>query len=711
MKPTRIIIDTDPGTDDALAIFLALNSPELKIEALTAVAGNVPLELTLPNSLRLLEVARRTGIPVAAGADRPLSRRLVTAAYAHGENGLGGIQFPEPVTKPVAETATQLIRRVVHSSPHEIHIVAIGPLTNIAAAFREDPELPSLISHLTIMGGSLSGGNISPSAEFNMYVDPEAAQIVFRSGVALTMVGLDVTRRAMLREEHIRKLEASAKPEGRAAGQIARASMNKLQMTHGAAGPAMHDSLAMATLVDPSIVTLEDFSVAVETAGDFTAGETIGYRHAPMRRSAPIANDPAQTSTDFSPNAKVALDLNVERFLTLLVGRIAGAVLLIAFLTHSATAQVVQGFIRTTSGETIAGAVVSMNGDRHFSATTDGTGSYRLHAVHGGTYTLRANAGGYAPTTSGPLVLGQHETKKLDLTLKPLETEFFDEPNFVVAGVTDPTAHGGHGSDTLLRSTEVLTKEAASLGDAAPNQQNALETVRQYQRAAETDPTEPNYFDWASELLTHRATVPAIEVFTKGARLFPGSTRMILGLAVAWYTNGSDEKAQRYFFAACDMNPTDPKPYLFLGKVKSAAIVNSDGYMARLERFNKLDPENALASYYYAASLWKQRDSEAPEKVQALLEKAVLLDPYLNEAYLLLGILYSDRKDSYHAIAAFQKADLDEAHYRLAQEYRKIGDDQSAQKELDLYKELSRNSAEQAQKERLEIQQFVYSLR
>ncbi len=283
-KPRRVIIDTDPGTDDALAIFLALNSPELKIEALTPVAGNVPLELTLPNALRLLEIAGRTDIPVAAGADRPLVRRLITATYAHGENGLGGIQFPDPTTKPVAETATQLIRRLVHASPHEIHLITIGPLTNIATAFREDPELPSLIPSITIMGGSLSGGNVSPAAEFNIYVDPEAAQIVFQSGVPLTMVGLDVTRRAMLREEDIQRMEHSKKPEGRAAGKIARASMNHVRQTSATGGPAMHDSLAMGTFLDPSVVTLQEMCVEIETAGTFTAGETVGYRKGPMRR-------------------------------------------------------------------------------------------------------------------------------------------------------------------------------------------------------------------------------------------------------------------------------------------------------------------------------------------------------------------------------------------------------------------------------------------
>ncbi len=323
--PRRVIIDTDPGTDDALAIFLAVNSPELKVEALTPVAGNVPLELTLPNALRLLEIAGKTHIPVAAGADRPLVRRLITATYAHGENGLGGIQFPDPTMKPVKETAVQLIRRIVRESPHEISIIAIGPLTNIASAFQEDPELPNLIPNLTIMGGSLSGGNVSPAAEFNIYVDPEAAQIVFRSGVPLTMVGLDVTQRAMLREEDIQRMENSSKPEGRAAGKIARASMNRVRQTSATGGPAMHDSLAVGTFLDPSIVTLQDLHVEIETAGTFTAGETVGYRRAPMRGSPPMANGPvAEMPKEFKPNARVALDVDVNRFLKLLVDRIAG---------------------------------------------------------------------------------------------------------------------------------------------------------------------------------------------------------------------------------------------------------------------------------------------------------------------------------------------------------------------------------------------------
>jgi pyrimidine-specific ribonucleoside hydrolase len=324
-SPRRVIIDTDPGTDDALAIFLAIRSPELKIEALTPVAGNVPLELTLPNALRLVEIAGRTDIPVAAGAKQPLKRQLVTASYAHGENGLAGVQFPEPKTRPVSESAWELIRRIVRRSPGEIHLIAIGPLTNLALAFQDDPQLPRMIPSITLMGGSLSAGNVSPSAEFNIYVDPEAAQIVFRSGIPITMVGLDVTRRATLREQDIQALEAANNPISRAAGQITRATMSRMRKAGATEGPAMHDSLAVATFLDPSVVTLQEYYVDVETKGEFTAGQTVGWRRTPMRKSPPMADAPATPpESAFHANAKVALDVDRERFLRMLIGRLTG---------------------------------------------------------------------------------------------------------------------------------------------------------------------------------------------------------------------------------------------------------------------------------------------------------------------------------------------------------------------------------------------------
>ena len=250
-RPSRVIIDTDPGVDDALALLLAMRSPELQIEAITPVAGNVPLDLTLPNALRMVEIAGRTDIPVAAGARGPLLRRLVTATYAHGENGLGGAIFPEPTTKPVATPASELIRQIIRKYPGEVTLIPIGPLTNIATALNSDHELASMVRGLTMMGGSLSGGNITPAAEFNVYVDPEAARIVFQSGIPITMVGLDVTRRTSLTEDHVRTLEAAQNPVSQAAATIGRNAIIHNREHGYLVGPNMHDSLAMADLSIP----------------------------------------------------------------------------------------------------------------------------------------------------------------------------------------------------------------------------------------------------------------------------------------------------------------------------------------------------------------------------------------------------------------------------------------------------------------------------
>jgi len=253
-KAQHVIIDTDPGVDDAMAIFLALRSPELKVEAITPVAGNVPLELTLPNALRLVEIAGRRDIPVAAGASAPLVRRLVTARYAHGENGLGGVDFPAPSLKPVSESAVEMIRRIVRSSPGEITVVALGPLTNVATALKADPELAKMIRAIVLMGGSLSGGNITPAAEFNFYVDPEAARIVFDAGVPITMVGLDVTRHTALTDEHFKTLSASQNPVSQAAAKIARNAIDHTRAQGFLIGPNMHDSLALAAFLDPTLL-------------------------------------------------------------------------------------------------------------------------------------------------------------------------------------------------------------------------------------------------------------------------------------------------------------------------------------------------------------------------------------------------------------------------------------------------------------------------
>ncbi len=343
--PARVIVDTDPGVDDAFALLLAMRSPELKIEGITAVAGNVPLELTLPNALRMVEIAGRTDIPVAAGAKGPLARRLVTAAYAHGENGLGGAVFPEPKLKPVSEPAAEFIRRSVRKYPGEVTLITVGPLTNVATAMNLDSELARMIRSVVMMGGSLSGGNITPAAEFNVYVDPEAARIVFQSGIPITMVGLDVTRRTSLADDHVRVLESAQNAVSQAAAKIARHAIDHNREQGFLVGPNMHDSLAVAAFLDPSLLKWKEYYVDVETTGELTAGETLGYspsagdlrRRADAEKEAAVkmsirgsAPTLATTRTspvlreNFVPNTNVAVDVDSARFFELLIGRLSG---------------------------------------------------------------------------------------------------------------------------------------------------------------------------------------------------------------------------------------------------------------------------------------------------------------------------------------------------------------------------------------------------
>lgn len=294
---------------------------------------------------------------------------------------------------------------------------------------------------------------------------------------------------------------------------------------------------------------------------------------------------------------------------------------------------------------------------------------------------------------------------------------YFDEPKFIVSGVTDPSQRGGHGSDPGSRSADSLAKSTAALragntaADTAESHGNVLEAAREYQRAAELDPSEPNLFAWGAELLAHRAADQAVEVFTKGHQLFPHSTRTLLGLAVALYSRGSYDQAAQRFFEAADLNPADPAPYLFLGKVSSGAITESSGFARRMERFARLQPENAWANYYYAATL-----PRTSPKARALLQKAVHLDPKLGDAFLLLGTAYADEGNLPKAISAYRSAAaanplLEQAHYRLALAYRKLGQTAQANKEFDIYQQLSQQSARSLEQERAEIQQFVFELK
>jgi inosine-uridine nucleoside N-ribohydrolase len=319
--PRKVIIDTDPGVDDALALLFAMCSPELKIEAITVVAGNVRLELGLLNALRMVEIAGRADIRVSAGGPAPLGRKLVTAT-SHGANGLGGIEFPVPTLKPVDEPATEIIHRVANASPGEVSIIAIGPLTNIATALRTHPNLRKQVREIVLMGGSLSGGNMTPAAEFNIYVDPEAASIVFGSGIPVTMVGLDVTRKCLLTEEHVRALAAGNSAISKAAARIAESDLERARR-QGSDGRAMHDPLAVAAFVDRGVLNLRQYFVAIETRDELTAGETVGYSEAPVRVSAP-GQSTSEVHEAYLPNANVAVGVDAERFFRIFVGRLSG---------------------------------------------------------------------------------------------------------------------------------------------------------------------------------------------------------------------------------------------------------------------------------------------------------------------------------------------------------------------------------------------------
>src|SRR5881275_2964798 len=202
----RVIIDTDPGVDDAFAILLALNSPELKVEALTVVPGNVDGRQGLENALKIVSLAGRCDVMVAGGAQHPLNQKLITAQYWHGPNGLAGVELPASKCKADSRFGPDLIIELVHKYPHEITLIPVGPLTNIALAVSKDPSIVPLVKNVVIMGGSITGGNVNAAAEANIYNDPEAAQIVFQAGWPLTMVGLDVGDKTLLSRKHLAQL-------------------------------------------------------------------------------------------------------------------------------------------------------------------------------------------------------------------------------------------------------------------------------------------------------------------------------------------------------------------------------------------------------------------------------------------------------------------------------------------------------------------------
>lgn len=323
-SPRRVIIDTDPGTDDAMAIILALNSPELKVEALTVVPGNVDAHQGLENALKIVSLAGRCDVTVAGGAQHPLNQKLITAQFWHGKNGLADVELPASKCKADHRFGPDLIIETIHKYPHEVTLIPVGPLTNIALAVSKDPSIAALVKDIVIMGGSISGGNVNGAAEANIYNDPEAAQIVFNAGWIVTMVGSDVGERTLITRKYLADLQSSHGPQNDFIAKIAEFYLTRSEKS-GYSGAAMYDPLAVGIALDPTLGTLKEMHVDVETKGEFTRGETVANRMGSNENNV-LHGDHYEIEgvIDLKPNARVCLASDAERFLQLFVSRIKG---------------------------------------------------------------------------------------------------------------------------------------------------------------------------------------------------------------------------------------------------------------------------------------------------------------------------------------------------------------------------------------------------
>ncbi|HEV3477177.1 MAG TPA: nucleoside hydrolase [Rubrobacteraceae bacterium] len=302
MSPKPVILDVDPGHDDAVAIMLACGAPELDLLAVTTVAGNVPLEKTTRNVLRVLSLIGHTGVPVAAGASSPLRRPLHTAENIHGESGLDGPEIPDPSFEHDERSATELIADTVRGASEPVTIIPTGPLTNVATFLREHPELKGRVAHISLMGGSIGLGNTTPAAEFNIYVDPEAAREIFESGLPITMSGLDVTHQARAGPEERENLR-SLGPIGTVVAELLEFFAATYERVYGFGAPPLHDAVAVAKVMEPGVMKTRPMRVDVECESELTRGETVCDFYG-------VGGKP--------PNAEVGVELDRERFFNLL---------------------------------------------------------------------------------------------------------------------------------------------------------------------------------------------------------------------------------------------------------------------------------------------------------------------------------------------------------------------------------------------------------
>jgi tetratricopeptide (TPR) repeat protein len=437
--------------------------------------------------------------------------------------------------------------------------------------------------------------------------------------------------------------------------------------------------------------------------------------------------------------------------------------------TDSRPAITVSGTVRDPIGAVVADASIVFQEkatNSSVEAKTKADGTFSFLALRAGDYVVRARAAGFQETVTETMRLSPGEKRNLEIVLKvgvvggvmvegpkiaepssskTGDMQFSDKPNFTVAGVTDWTNVGGHGSDTKLRTSESLARETAALkssspaeapapadvspsaadshrlaGDLAERSGDPLAAEREYQEAARLNPSEENYFTWGTELLLHRAIKPAAEVFEKGTDAHPKSARMLAGLGAALYASGSYNDAARRLCAAADVQPADPTPYLFLGKMDKSAPDPLPCADQKLARFAHDQPRNALANYYYAVSLWKRErgseNSAAPHQVEVLLQKAIAADPKLDAAFVQLGAVYAAEGNSQQAIRAYKKAievnpQSGEAHYRLALAYKRAGQEDKSEQEMQLYKQADKTEAAAIEQQRREIRQFLIILK
>ena len=304
----RVVLDCDPGHDDAMAILLAAASPELELVAITTVAGNQTLEKTTLNARRVCGVAGILDVPIAAGCDRPLVRELLLAEDIHGASGLDGVDWDEPTVPLDPRHGVDLIIEAASAGPGPLTIVAVGPLTNVATALRRDPDLAGRVERIAVMGGAIGLGNTTPSAEFNIHVDPEAADEVFRAGIPITLVPLEVTHRALATDSVLGRIAALDTPVARMSVALMRFFAETYLRVFGFEAPAVHDPCAVAAVIDPAVVPSRRMNVAIDTESSLSLGRTVCDVYAKTGRA---------------PNADVGIGLDVDAFWDLMLAALA----------------------------------------------------------------------------------------------------------------------------------------------------------------------------------------------------------------------------------------------------------------------------------------------------------------------------------------------------------------------------------------------------